>query len=34
VWGVSVPVCVPPDAPSLAAPLPLRLPALVWVARG
>lgn len=33
VWGVSVPVCVPPDARSLAAPPPSGLPAPVWVAR-
>jgi hypothetical protein len=32
-WGVSVPVCVPPGARSLAAPPPSGLPAPVWVAR-
>lgn len=34
VWGVSVPVCAPPGARSLAAPPPSGLPAPVWVARG
>jgi hypothetical protein len=33
LWGVSVTVCMPPDASSLAAALPSRSPAPVWVAR-
>jgi hypothetical protein len=34
LWGVSVPVSAPAGCRSLAAPLPARLPASVWVARG
>lgn len=34
VWGVSVPVCAPPGARSLAPPPPSALPAPVWVGRG
>jgi hypothetical protein len=34
VWGVSVPVCAPPGARSLASPPPSALPPPVWVGRG
>jgi hypothetical protein len=34
VFGVSVPVCAPPGACSLASPPPSALPPPVWVGRG